>query len=89
MKKVILQIRLTPGAKHTGWQGLWNGTHWRVAVRARAMDNKANQALIEFLAKEAGVPLKNVTITHGLTSRQKQVEIIGIDCLEPPLNPAE
>lgn len=89
MKKVILQIRLTPGAKRTGWQGLWNGTHWRIAVRERAIDNKANEALIEFLANEANVPQKNITITHGSTSRQKQVEIIGIEKLEPPLNPGK
>ncbi|MGN0919527.1 MAG: DUF167 domain-containing protein [Alphaproteobacteria bacterium] len=85
MKKVVLQIRLTPGAKRTGWQGLWNGTHWRVAVRERAIDNKANQALIEFLADETGVPPKNITITHGQTSRQKQVEITGIDTFVPPM----
>ena len=89
MGKVILQIRLTPGAKRTGWQGLWNGTHWRVAVRERAIDNKANEALVEFLAQEAGVPTKNVTITHGHTCRQKTVEIIGVEKLEPPLNPSE
>ena len=85
MKKVILQIRLTPGAKRTGWQGLWNGTHWRVAVRERAIDNKANEALIEFLSNETGVPQKNITITHGATSRQKQVEITGIDAFIPPV----
>ena len=84
MKKVILQIRLTPGAKHTGWQGLWNGTHWRVAVRERAVDNRANEALIEFLSQETGVPQKNITITHGATNRQKQVEIAGIDTFTPP-----
>ena len=84
MDKVILQIRLTPGAKRTGWQGLWNGTHWRIAVRERAMDNKANEALIEFLAKETGVPLKNITITHGQTNRQKTVEIRGIGAFIPP-----
>ena len=84
MKKVILQIRLTPGAKRTGWQGLWNGTHWRVAVNERAIDNKANEALIAFLSDETGVPRKNITIIHGLTSRQKQVEIVGIDSFTPP-----
>ena len=89
MPKVILQIRLTPGAKHTGWQGLWNGTHWKVTVRERAIDNKANQALNEFLAKEACVPKQNITITHGLTNRQKTVEITGIEKLEPPLNPSK
>lgn len=86
MGKVILQIRLTPGAKCTGWQGLWNGTHWRVAVRERAVDNKANEALIKFLSKETGVPFKNITITHGAVSRQKQVEIVGIDVFTPPLD---
>lgn len=89
MKKVILQIRLTPGAKRRGWQGLWNGTHWRVAVRERAVENKANEALIEFLSHETGVPKKNITITHGHTSRQKTVEILGVEKLEPPLNPGE
>ena len=89
MKKVVLQIRLTPGAKRTGWQGLWNGTHWRVAVRERAVENRANEALIEFLSQETGVPQKNITITHGATSRQKTVEILGIEKLEPPLNPGE
>ena len=85
MKKLILQIRLTPGAKQTGWQGLWNGTHWRIAVKERAVDNKANQALIKFLADETGLPQKNITITRGLTNRQKQVEIIGIDSFTPPI----
>ena len=87
MKKVILQIRLIPGAKRTGWQGLWNGTHWRVAVRERAMDNKANKALVEFLAEETGLPQKNIIITHGHTNRQKTVEIIGIDSFTPPKDP--
>ena len=84
MGKVILQIRLTPGAKKVGWQGLWNSTHWRVAVRERAVDNKANEALIKFLSMETGVPPANITITHGLTSRQKQVEITGIETFTPP-----
>ena len=89
MKKVVLQIRLTPGAKHTGWQGLWNGTHWRVAVRERAVENRANEALIEFLSHETGISQKNITITHGHTSRQKTVEILGLEKLEPPLNPGK
>ena len=86
MGKVVLWIRLTPGAKRTGWQGLWNGTHWRVAVKERAVDNKANEALIAFLSDETGVPAKNITIAHGLTSRQKQVEIEGIDTFTPPID---
>ena len=85
MSKIVLQIRLTPGAKHTGWQGLWNGTHWRIAIKERAVDNKANDALIEFLSCETGVPPKNITITRGLTSRQKQVEVVGIDSFTPPM----
>ena len=86
MSKVTLQIRLTPGAKKTGWQGLWNGTHWRVAVNARAVDNKANEALIQFLSKETGVSQKNIAIIHGATCRQKTVEISGLDSFTPPAN---
>ena len=68
-------IRLSPGAKRSGVEGLWNGTHWKIAVKERAIDGQANQALIDFLADELNIPKKMIQITAGHTNRLKRVEI--------------
>ena len=68
-------IRLSPGAKRSGVEGLWNGTHWKIAVKERAVDGRANQALIDFLSDELHVPKKQIQITAGHTNRLKRVEI--------------
>ncbi len=68
-------IRLSPGAKRSGVEGLWNGTHWKIAVKERAVDGRANQALIDFLSDELHIPKKMIQITAGHTNRLKRVEI--------------
>ena len=73
--KTVLQIRLSPGAKRCGVEGLWNNTHWKIAVKERAVDGRANQALIDFLAEELDIPKKMIQITAGHTNRLKRVEI--------------
>lgn len=75
MTKTILMIRLSPGAKRSGVEGLWNNTHWKIAVKERAVDGRANQALIDFLSEELKVPKKLIQITAGHTNRLKRVEI--------------
>jgi uncharacterized protein (TIGR00251 family) len=47
-----------------------------VRLAARAVDGKANKALIDFLAEHYRVPRRNVRIVSGLRSRQKRVEIL-------------
>lgn len=84
-----IQVRVQPNAKHEGWAGIWNGTHYKIALRAPAVDGKANVALIQFLAKETGLPKSAFTILHGETSRSKIVQINGINKLEPPTNPSK
>jgi len=43
------------------------------------VDGAANDALVTFLAATLGVPRRAVTILAGHTSRDKRVEIAGID----------
>lgn len=74
-EKTVLQIRLSPGAKRCGVEGLWNNTHWKIAVKERAVDGRANQALIDFLSDEFNIPKKMIQITAGHTNRLKRVEI--------------
>ncbi len=75
MTKTVLMIRLSPGAKRSGVEGLWNNTHWKIAVKERAVDGRANQALIDFLSEELNIPKKMIQITAGHTNRLKRVEI--------------
>ena len=46
-----------------------------VYVRERAVDGKANAAVIELLAKHFGVSKSKVQIETGFTSRHKRVSI--------------
>jgi hypothetical protein len=71
---VILELHVQPGASRTEFAGK-HGERLKVRLQARAVDGKANQALIEFLAEHYRVPRRNVRITSGLKSRRKRVVI--------------
>lgn len=45
-------------------------------VRERAVDGKANQAVIDLLAQHFGVPKSRVVIARGQSSRIKLVKIL-------------
>ena len=88
MNSCRLQIRVLPNAKHSGWAGMWNNTHYKLALRAPAVDGKANEALIEFLANYFQLPKRSFTIITGHTSRCKIIEIQGYllsDLSMPPI----
>ena len=74
---MILELHVQPGAKRSEFAGQ-HGERVKVRLAAPAVDNKANVALIEFLAEHYGVPRRNVRIAAGLKSRQKRVVIEGI-----------
>ena len=74
-KGFYLSVRVTPGAKRNAIDGLWNGTHLKVALQAPAVDGKANEALIEFLSEMLDVKKKNIFIVTGQTSRCKVILI--------------
>jgi uncharacterized protein len=71
---LILELHIQPGASRTEFAGR-HGERIKVRIAARAVDGKANAALIEFLADHYRVPRRNVRITAGLKSRQKRVVI--------------
>ena len=71
---MTLDLHVQPGASRTEFAGR-HGERIKIRIAARAVDGKANEALIEFLAAHFGVPRRNVRITAGLKSRQKRVVI--------------
>ena len=56
-----------------------HGERYKVRISAPAADDKANTALVEFLAGYFGVPRRNVSILSGVKSRSKRVLIEGVD----------
>ena len=75
MSRLVLEVHVQPGAKRTERAGM-HGGRIKIRLAAPPVDGKANEALVEFLAEEYGVPKRNVTIESGLTSRQKRVSIL-------------
>jgi uncharacterized protein len=73
---VILELQVQPGASRSEFAGR-HGERIKVRLAARAVDGKANEALIDFLASHYGVSRRNVRILSGLKSRQKRVQIDG------------
>ena len=71
---MVLDLHVQPGASRTEFAGR-HGERIKVRVQGRAVDGKANEALIESLAAHYGVPKRSVRITAGLKSRQKRVVI--------------
>jgi uncharacterized protein len=75
---LILALHVQPGARRTVVDGTHGeGTQARLKVRLAAppVDGKANAELLRFLADAFGVPLRNVVLVRGETSRQKVVRV--------------
>lgn len=70
-----LVVRVKPGSRRgplveTGADGTLT-----VYVRERAVDGKANEAVVRVLAEHLGVPRSRVTLAAGATSRLKRFRI--------------
>ena len=73
---IVLAVHAQPGAKRTGISGL-HGDALKIRVAAPALEDRANDALVEFLAKRFGVARRDVTLVSGAKSREKRFEIRG------------
>jgi hypothetical protein len=71
-------VRVQPRARRDEIAGERDG---RLVVRVTAppVDGKANAALRKLLAKRLGVPPGSVTVVRGEGSRDKLVEVDGLD----------
>jgi hypothetical protein len=70
----VLELHVQPGAARSEFAGR-HGERIKVRLAARAVDGKANEALVEFLAAQFGVAKRNVRIESGLKSRRKRVVV--------------
>ena len=74
---VIFSLRVQPRASKDGIAGELGGA-LKVRLRAPAVEDRANEALVEFLSELLKRPRSAVRILSGERSRTKRVEIHGV-----------
>jgi uncharacterized protein (TIGR00251 family) len=71
-----LALHVQPGAKRAGVAGL-HGERLKLRIAAPALDGRANDALVAFVAEKLGVPKARVAVVRGERSRDKVVAVSG------------
>ena len=74
---VIFPVRVQPRASQDEIAGVMNGA-LKVRLRAPALEDRANEALCEYLAELLKTPKAAVRILSGHHSRSKRVEVRGV-----------
>jgi uncharacterized protein (TIGR00251 family) len=73
---VVLTLHVQPSAKRSEFAGA-HGDVLKVKLAAPPVEGKANAELIRFIARQFGVPQRNVELVRGETSRTKTVRVIA------------
>ena len=77
MPSCTLELKIIPGAPRDEITGRIGGAI-KIKLRAPALEGRANEALVEFLADRLGVPRHAVSLLRGEKSRQKAVRVEGL-----------
>jgi uncharacterized protein (TIGR00251 family) len=72
-----LELKVIPHAPRDEIAG-WLGGALKVKVRAPALEGRANDALLDFLARELRLPRRALTLVRGEKSRHKAVRLAGV-----------
>ena len=73
-----LRLRVAPGAARPAVVGR-HGDAWKVRVAAAPERGRANDAVLALLAETLRLPRASVCLVSGGSSRDKIVELAGID----------
>jgi uncharacterized protein len=73
-----LELKVIPNAPRNEIAG-WLGDALKVKVHAPALEGRANDELLDFLAATLGAARRDVTLLRGDKSRQKLVRVAGLD----------
>ena len=74
---VALLLHCQPGAKVSRVVGEHDG-RLKIALNAPAIENRANEVLVAWLAEKLSVPRRQVQLVSGQTSRKKRVLVEGV-----------
>ena len=71
---LVISVHAQPGAKRTEVAG-FHGDALKIRVAAAALEDRANEALVAFIAGKLGVAKREVTLVSGARSREKRFAI--------------
>ncbi|SRR6266403_1462632 len=74
---VVFSVRVQPRASKDEIAGEMGGA-LKIRLREPAVEDRANEALVEFLAELLKTPQSAVSILSGERSRVKRIEIRGV-----------
>ncbi len=75
---VTFAVKVIPRAAKNEIVGL-EGEAFKIRLNAPPVEGKANEALVEYLAKVLSVKRADVEILRGETSRHKVVQVRGVE----------
>jgi uncharacterized protein YggU (UPF0235/DUF167 family) len=75
--RTSLRLRVVPGAKRPGVVGR-HGDAWKLRVVAAPEGGKANDAVLDLLARTLDLPRRDLRLTAGKSSRDKIVVLDGL-----------
>ena len=73
-----IKIRLIPKSSQNQICGYMADDILKIKLTAPPIDNEANKSLITFLAKQLKISKSNISISKGLTAKNKTLLIVGI-----------
>jgi uncharacterized protein (TIGR00251 family) len=76
-----LRLRIVPNAKRSQIAGHY-GDAIKVKVAAPAVEGKATEALLDFLATALGISRRTLSLAAGEKSRDKMILVEGLDLSE-------
>jgi len=76
-----LELKIIPNAPRNEIVG-WLGGALKVKIHAPALEGRANDELLDFLATTLAIPRRDLTLLRGDKSRRKIVQLAGLDAAE-------
>lgn len=70
---LIVRLKIIPNSSKNDI--LFDGINLKIKITAQPIENKANKALIEFLAKKIKIAKSNITIIKGELNKEKTLLI--------------
>jgi uncharacterized protein len=74
---ILINFRVSPGAKHTSIEGPYGENSIKLRVAAPPIDGKANAEVERFLAEILGTTPSDIKLVRGASSRDKVVLVRG------------
>jgi len=70
----LLKVWVQPGARTNELAGVYQG-RLKLKITAPAVDDKANKAVVQFVARVLGLKIGKVRLENGRTSRGKMLVV--------------